>query len=203
MFSYGASPSVMFANISGINIRSMINGSILALLLISAIMIFALRNLKIGLISLVPNLMPAAMAFGLWGITSAKIDLGLSIVLGMSLGIVVDDTIHFLSKYLRARREKEMDAVSAVRYAFSTVGLALIVTSSILVIGFAVLSFSAFSMNSNMALLTAITLAIALIADFLFLPPLLMQLERIDPSVKSEGDLIEEGTPAFAKVSNK
>ena len=97
MFSYGSSPSVMFANISGLNIRSMIKGSLLALLLISGIMIFALRNLKIGLISLVPNLMPAVMAFGLWGVTSGQIDLGLSIVLGMSLGIVVDDSIHFLS----------------------------------------------------------------------------------------------------------
>ena len=109
MFSYGSSPAVMFASISGINIKSMIKGSILALFLISGIMIFALRNLKIGLLSLVPNLMPAIMAFGLWGITSGQIDLGLSIVLGMSLGIVVDDSIHFLTKYLRARREKDMD----------------------------------------------------------------------------------------------
>jgi predicted RND superfamily exporter protein len=201
MFSYGSSPAVMFASISALNIRSMINGSIVALLLISAIMILALRNLKIGLISLIPNLMPAAMAFGLWGLTSARIDLGLSIVLGMSLGIVVDDTVHFLSKYLRARREKNMDSHQAVQYAFSTVGLALIVTSLILVVGFFVLSFSSFSMNSSMALLTAITLAIALLADFLFLPPLLMQLEQIDPSVKKNHEPLE-AVPVLAKISN-
>jgi predicted RND superfamily exporter protein len=199
MFSYGSSPSVMFASISALNIRSMIKGSILALLLISGIMIFALRNLKIGLISLVPNLMPAVMAFGLWGITSGQIDLGLSIVLGMSLGIVVDDSIHFLTKYLRARREKNMNSHEAVRYAFSTVGIALIVTSLILVVGFTVLSFSAFSMNSGMALLTAITLAIALIADFFFLPPLLMRLEALDPSVKKDEEQVE-GVPILAKV---
>jgi predicted RND superfamily exporter protein len=199
MFSYGSSPSVMFANISGLNIRSMIKGSLLALFLISGIMIFALKNLKIGLISIIPNLMPAVMAFGLWGITSGQIDLGLSIVLGMSLGIVVDDSIHFLSKYLRARREKEMNSHEAVRYAFSTVGVALIVTSLILVVGFTVLSFSAFSMNSGMALLTAITLAIALLADFLFLPPLLMRLEALVPSVKRDSDQIE-GVPVLAKV---
>jgi predicted RND superfamily exporter protein len=200
MFSYGSSPSVMFASISGINIRSMIKGSILALFLISGIMIIALRNLKIGLISLVPNLMPAVMAFGLWGITSGQIDLGLSIVLGMSLGIVVDDSIHFLTKYLRARREKDMNSHEAVRYAFSTVGIALVVTSLILVVGFTVLSFSAFSMNSGMALLTAITLAIALFADFFFLPPLLMRLEALDPSVKSDEDQVE-GIPVLAKVT--
>jgi predicted RND superfamily exporter protein len=199
MFSYGSSPSVMFANISGLNIRSMIKGSLLALFLISGIMIFALKNLKIGLISLIPNLMPAVMAFGLWGITSGQIDLGLSIVLGMSLGIVVDDSIHFLTKYLRARREKDMNSHEAVRYAFSTVGVALIITSLILVVGFTVLSFSAFSMNSGMALLTAITLAIALLADFFFLPPLLMRLEALDPSVKTDGDLVE-GVPVLAKI---
>jgi len=202
MFSYGSSPSVMFASISGLNIKSMIKGSILALFLISGIMIFALRNLKIGLISIVPNLMPAVMAFGLWGITSGQIDLGLSIVLGMSLGIVVDDSIHFLTKYLRARREKDMNSHEAVRYAFSTVGIALIVTSLILIVGFTVLSFSAFSMNSGMALLTAITLAIALLADFFFLPPLLMRLEALDPSVKSEEDQVE-GVPVLAKIHNK
>jgi predicted RND superfamily exporter protein len=199
MFGYGSSPSVMFANISGLNIRSMIKGSLLALFLISGIMIFALKNLKIGLISIIPNMMPAVMAFGLWGITSGQIDLGLSIVLGMSLGIVVDDSIHFLSKYLRARREKDMNSHEAVRYAFSTVGIALIVTSLILVVGFTVLSFSAFSMNSGMALLTAITLAIALIADFFFLPPLLMRLEALDPSVKRDSDRVE-GVPVLAKV---
>jgi predicted RND superfamily exporter protein len=200
MFSVGASPSVMFANISRINIRSMINGSIIALLLISGMMIFALRSLKIGLISLIPNLMPAAMAFGLWGIISGKIDIGLSIVMGMTLGIVVDDTIHFLSKYLRARRESNMEPEDAVRYAFSTVGWALVVTSFILVIGFFVLSFSAFSMNGNMAKLTAITLAIALIADFLFLPPLLLRLEQFSPVVKKDDELVD-GIPLTAQVS--
>jgi predicted RND superfamily exporter protein len=84
---------------------------------------------------------------------------------------------------LRARREQNLDPAGAVRYAFNTVGRALIVTSLILVIGFTVLSFSSFSMNGNMAKLTAITLAIALIADFIFLPPLLMRLEKVSPAV--------------------
>jgi predicted RND superfamily exporter protein len=117
------------------------------------------------------------MAFGLWGILVGEIGLSLSIVVAMTLGIVVDDTIHFLSKYLRARREKNLSAENAVRYAFSTVGTALWVTTLILVAGFSVLAFSAFKLNSSMGLLTAITIAFALIADFLFLPPLLIKLE--------------------------
>ncbi len=196
MFAYGTGPSIMFSTISGINIKSMINGSVIALILISTLMLFALRSFKIGALSLVPNLMPAAMGFGLWGLTNGNIDVGLSIVMGMTLGIVVDDSVHFLIKYIRARREYGMNPEDAVRYSFSTVGRALVVTSLILVAGFTVLSFSAFAMNGNMAKLTAITLSIALIADFLFLPPLLMKLEKIRPLVKSENEPTGEPVPA-------
>jgi predicted RND superfamily exporter protein len=194
MFAYGTGPAIMFSNISRINIKSMINGSIVALFLISALMLFALRSLKIGLISLIPNLMPAAVGFGLWGITS------LSIVMGMTLGIVVDDSIHFLTKYIRARRDYQMEPEDAVRYSFSTVGRALIVTSLILVTGFTVLSFSSFSMNGNMAKLTAITLSIALLADFIFLPPLLTKLEQFSPLVKSTSKPSVEPIPLKVKA---
>jgi predicted RND superfamily exporter protein len=199
MFSYGSGPAVMFANITGKQINSMIKGSIIALVLISLMMMFALRNTKIGIISLVPNLMPAAVGFGLWGLTEGRIDAGLSIVMGMTLGIVVDDTVHFLSKYLRARRENNLAPDDAVRYAFRTVGRALIVTSLILVVGFTILSFSAFSMNSSMARLTSIVIAVALIADFLFLPPLLMKLEGFKPSVPEPQRI---GEPAPVKIKS-
>ena len=173
----GASPSVMFAYIGMKNIISMLGGTTIALILISLILIVALRSLKYGLLSLIPNLVPAGMAFGIWYLISGEIGLGLSIVTAMSLGIVVDDTIHFLSKYLRARREKGLSAEDAVRYAFSTVGIALWVTSVALVAGFLVLSTSSFALNADMGLLTAIVIALALIVDFLFLPPLLIYLD--------------------------
>jgi predicted RND superfamily exporter protein len=183
MFSYGSGPSVMFANITGKQINSMIKGTLIALVLISFMMIFALRNLKIGIISLIPNLMPAMVGFGLWGLLVGRVDAGLSIVMGMTLGIVVDDTVHFLSKYLRARREQNLSPDDATRYAFHTVGKALIVTTLIISAGFFILSFSSFAMNSNMAKLTSIVIGIALLADFLFLPPMLMKLEGVSASV--------------------
>jgi len=95
----------------------------------------------------------------------------------MSLGIVVDDTVHFLSKYLRARREKGLSSEDAVRYAFTTVGKALAVTSVVLVAGFLILSQSSFELNAGMGLLTAIVIAFALFADFLLLPSILMKIE--------------------------
>ena len=178
MKSSGASPSMMFAYIGQRNIRSMLTGTSIALVLISLILIFALRSMKIGLISLVPNLAPAAMGFGLWGLLYGQVGLGLSVVMGLTLGIVVDDTVHFLSKYLRARREQGLSSEDAVRYAFHTVGIALLVTTLVLIAGFMVLHQSAFKLNSDMGLLTAITIGLALIADFIFLPPLLMKVDK-------------------------
>ena len=174
----GSSPTLMFAHIGKRNVSSMLVGTTLALVLISFILVLALRSRRIGLISLAPNLIPAGMAFGLWGLMVGQVGMSLSVVAGMTLGIVVDDTVHFLSKYLRARREKGLDEKEAVRYAFNTVGVALWVTSLVLVMGFWVLSQSHFALNSDMGAMAAITIAIALIMDFLFLPPLLMKLEE-------------------------
>jgi len=174
----GASPTIMFSHIGFRNIRAMLTGTTVALVLISLILVVALRSVKIGLISLIPNLVPAGMAFGLWAIIDGRVGLALSIVTGMTLGIVVDDTVHFLSKYLRARREMGLTAEDAVRYAFRTVGLALLATSVVLALGFLVLTRSAFTLNADMGLMTAITILFALIADFLLLPTLLMTFDR-------------------------
>ena len=178
MHATGSGPMIMFAHISRLNIRSMLQGSTLALIGISLLMIVALRSIRLGLISLIPNLIPAAIAFGVWGATSGVVNIGLSIVIGMTMGIVVDDSIHFMSKYRRARREKNLNEAEAVRYAFSSVGIALVVTSVILVVGFGILSTSAFDMNAGMGKMTAITIVVALLVDFFFLPPLLMVLDK-------------------------
>jgi len=178
LLTYGASPTVMFSHIGTRNIRSMLGGVVIALILISLLLMVALRSWRYGLVSLIPNLAPAGMAFGLWALIDGEIGLGVSIVAAMTLGIVVDDTVHFLSKYLRARREQGLDAAQAVRYAFRTVGVALWVTSVALIGGFLVLATSSFEINSSMGLLASIVIAFALVCDFLFLPPLLMHLDK-------------------------
>lgn len=172
-----ASATLMFAHIGKRNVESMLVGTTLALVLISFILMLALRSFKVGLISLAPNLLPAGMAFGLWGLMVGQVGMSLSVVTGMTLGIVVDDTVHFLSKYLRARREKGLNAEGAIHYAFNTVGVALWVTSLVLIAGFIVLGQSHFALNADMGKMTAVTIAFALLMDFLFLPPLLMKLE--------------------------
>ncbi len=174
----GTGPTMMFAHIGERNIKSMLLGTTFALILISILLVFAFRSVKIGLLSLIPNLVPAAMGFGLWGIFVGEIGLSLSIVTSMTLGIVIDDTVHFMSKYLRARREIHLSPPDAVRYAFTSVGRALLITSIVLVAGFLVLATSSFELNSGMGLLAAVVISLALVADFLLLPALLMKIEE-------------------------
>lgn len=183
------SPTLMFSNIGQRNSRSMLLGTSVALAAISIILILALRSFKIGIISLIPNLLPAAVGFGLWGIFVGEVGMTLSVVTGMSFGIVVDNTVHFLSKYLRAKREKNLIPEDAVRYAFRTVGNALVITTSTLIIGFLALATSSFSLNADMGLLTAVVIAVALAAVFLLLPPLLLKIEEKDsaPSTDAPG----------------
>jgi hypothetical protein len=100
----------------------------------------------------------------------------------VALGIIVDDTVHFLSKYVRARREQGKSPEDAVRYSFHTVGTALWVTSLILVAGFIVLSYSGFRMNAHLGLMTTLAILSALAADFLFLPALLVKLDKTAPA---------------------
>ncbi|TOB78367.1 RND transporter [Vibrio parahaemolyticus] len=172
-----SSPSLMFAHIGETNMASMLSTLPITLVLISALLIFALRSVRLGLISLMPNIAPAVIGFGLWALISGEINLGLSVVVTLTLGIVVDDAVHFLSKYQRARREGQT-AEQAVRYAFHTVGRALWITTVVLVAGFSVLAMSSFRLNADMGQLSAIVIFIALVVDFLFLPTLLMLFDK-------------------------
>ena len=181
MTASGIGPAIMFAYISDLNIRSMLVGTFLAVVLISAILVGVLRSPKLGSISLVPNLLPAGLAFGAWGFFVGELNMAVSMVSGMTLGIVVDDTIHFLTKYKRGRLEQGLDAPDAIRYAFSHVGQAIVATSIILIAGFSVLATSDFALNSLMALLTAIAIFMAVVADFLLLPALLIMLDSKKP----------------------
>ncbi|MCM8526240.1 MAG: MMPL family transporter, partial [Lentisphaeraceae bacterium] len=100
MQTHAASPAIMFAHISDSNINSMLFGTLWAMLIISFCLAIALKSVSFGIMSLVPNFIPAILAFGFWGIINGQIGLGLSVVVCMTLGIVVDDTVHFLSKYM-------------------------------------------------------------------------------------------------------
>jgi len=175
---YDSSGTVMFAHLSVNNSYSSLISTGIALILISFVLTFALKSLKMGFVSLLVNIAPAALAFGVWGLLVGQIGLSISVAVGMTLGIVVDNTVHFLSKYLNARREQGLSTESAIRYAFSHVGTALLVCNAVLISGFLVLAQSDFMLNRDMGYFTALTFALALVVDFLFLPPFLMFIEK-------------------------
>ena len=174
MHAIGVSPTVMFAKLGFRQADSMVQGNIIALLLISLVLMIALKSFKMGAISLIPNLTPVIIGFGFWALYLGEINTGMVVVFGMTLGIIVDDTVHFMSKFLRARRELNYNAKDAVIYAFETVGRALVITTIVLVCGFTVLSTSPFALNSYMARITVIIITAALVIDFILLPSILV-----------------------------
>lgn len=177
----GASPALMFSHIGRRNIESMLTGNVVALIVISLSLVLVFRTVKIGLTSMIPNLVPIAMAFGIWGFVVGRVGLGLSVVTCITMGIIVDDTIHFLSKYLHARRVLGRMPEDAIRYAFSTVGLAVWVLSLVLVAGFLVLALSTFKLNAELGVMAAGTFALGIFVEFMLVPPLLLWIERHAP----------------------
>jgi len=169
--------SVAFAHVTERNIRSMLRGTVIAMALISLILILVFRSLYLGAVSLVPNFVPAAMSFGMWGHLVGHVGLASSVVVAVAFGIIVDDTIHFLSKYVKSRQEG-LHATEAVRAAFQTVGRALATTTAVLSAGFLVFALSGFEISWALGLLVAITITFALAADFLLLPTLLIATDR-------------------------
>ncbi len=185
MHSIGASPALMFAHIGKRNFISMMYGFAAGIGLVMITLVIAFRSFRYGLISLIPNVTPIMLGFGLWGVFVGEVGLGLSVVGSLTLGVVVDDTIHYMSKYLRGRREVGLSPEDSIRYVFKNVGTAMTVLSIVLVAGFLVLAFSTFRVNADLGMLTAMTFAIALVADFLFLGPLLLTLEKRNEKVSA------------------
>lgn len=171
-------PPVMFSYIAKRNIESNFLSLPFCMAGISLLLLPGLRSWKMGLLTLIPNLVPLGMAFGAWYLVNGEIIFTMAVVMNMVVGIIVDDTIHFISKYLRGRREYRLGQEDAIRYAFHEAGSAMIVTTLILSSGFAVLATSAFLPNSTMSLLTTIAIVLALPVDLLLLPMLVLLVDR-------------------------
>ena len=198
---YAASPNIMFSHIGKRNVDGMVAGVGYALIIICLIMVTVLRSIKLGTLSIIPNIVPIGAAFGIWGFFSGNVGISIGTAVGMILGIVIDDTVHFLSKYQRARREKNYSPEQAVDYAFSTVGTALWVTTFVLCAGFMILAVSEFNMNAYMGIFTAMTIALALVFDFFTLPALLLKIDKTkskaDVSVSDSKRMNEDEVPGI------
>lgn len=168
--------TIAFARISKRNNTQMLYGFLTALCLISLTLMITLRSLRYGLVSLVPNLIPALLGFGFWGLAVGEVNLGSTVVTTMTFGIVVDDTVHFLMHFMRSKR-RSRSTPEALEDTFEFVGSSIAVSSIAMVVGFAIMSASGFAINQHIGLLTAIVIVFALICDLLLLPALLKLLQ--------------------------
>lgn len=166
---------VMFSLLMNQAIPGMIWSMVLSLGLITITMTVGFKSLKLGLLSMIPNVWPVLFLYGALGLTGFVVDLSVSVVAMITLGIAVDDTIHFLAKFLRAYHSKP-DVKEAILHTLRETGGALIMTSVILVVGFGILIFSGFRINANVGLLSAIIIALALLADFVITPAVIITL---------------------------
>ena len=173
-----AGAALIMAHIGQRNVSTLLVGITVTLFCISMILVVFLRSLRLGLISLVPNFVPAILGFGVWGLAFGEVGVTVALAFVMTFGIVIDDSVHFLSKYRHARKSDRLPPDEAVRYAFRTVGRALTTTTVVLVAGFLILASSPFVPMAEGALLMAMIVAFALVTDFLLLPPLLMASDR-------------------------
>ena len=187
MHAKPTSAAVMFTYISERNMQNMVIGTILAIAAIAFIMMFALRSARLGTLSLVPNGLPILTTFGAWALLVGEVGFSVATVASISLGIIVDDTVHWLSKYVRARDERNLSVEDSIRYAFHNVGMAIVVNTIILAAGFLVMTTSAFKMNVDLGLMTILSIFGALILDFLFLPALLL-IGRSKEQPQIDGD---------------
>lgn len=186
----GTGMDLIFSYLSSNNIRDIIYGSLAGLTLIALILCYALKSFKLGLISLIPNLLPLLIAYGIWGFIDGKISIAVSVVMSISLGIIVDDTVHFLSKYQYAKNILSYRPNQALEYVFQTVGPALIITTLVLVSGFLLMLLASFVPSQSMGLLLSLVLSIALLVDFLLLPALMLFIEPA-PITEKKAALLE------------
>lgn len=147
-----------------------------AIILISILMIIVLRSWKLGLLSLLPNVIPLFYGVGIMTILQRPIDIGTSLVVSVCLGIAVDDTVHFLTHY-RFLLKDGISPMEALKKVMKHTAPALTYTTVILAIGFGVFAFADFVPNVNFGVLCAIILSAALFIDLVFLPAILLKFK--------------------------
>lgn len=189
MHAIGSGATVIFAHQSDVNIQGMIKGTALSLAMICVVVFLAMRNVRYGLISVLPNVLPAVFAFGAWTLLVGQAGMEVSIVVSATLGVIVDNCVHFMVKYLKARDELGFSPDESVLYAYQNVGSALIFTSVTLLAGYLVLTLSSFSLNSSLGLMSAMTVAAALLVINLLLPAIILTLDKQEDEVSDMDNL--------------
>ena len=162
-------PVVLYATIIDTLTEGQIRSLGLAFLIITLLMGLYMRSLRIGLISMIPNLFPVLFVLGVMGWAGISLNVVTVMIASIALGIAVDDTIHYLARY-RIESNKTGDRVEAMRRTMLHTGKAIVFTSVVMAGGFWVICFSDFRPNIYLGLLTGVAMIAALLGDLLLLP---------------------------------
>ncbi|MDG1460095.1 MAG: MMPL family transporter [Luminiphilus sp.] len=169
--------TILYARLNNTISKQLLEGFTVSFLLITLTMLVGLRSVRYGLISIAPNLLPPAVVFGVWGLFVGQLSPYILMLFSISIGLVVDDSVHVLSKYMAARKAGEKPD-EAVRYSLDKAGSAITITTAALAMGTFILVFSNTYYYQNVALMLTPIIVVALLLDLLFLPPLLVKLDR-------------------------
>ncbi len=169
--------SILFARLDRAISIELLQGFAVSFLLITGTLLIGLRSVRYGLLSIIPNLFPATIVFGFWGLWNGQLSPYILMLFSISIGLVVDDSVHVLSKYIKARRDGEPPE-SAVQYSLGKAGPAITITTISLALSTFILIFSNTFYYENVALMLTPIIVMALLLDLLFLPPLLVRFDN-------------------------
>lgn len=169
--------SILFARLDQAITTELMKGFSLSFVLITITMMIGLASVKYGLLSIMPNIFPATIVFGVWGLFVGELSPYILMLFSISIGLVVDDSVHILSKYIVGRRRGDAPE-EAVDYSLDKAGSAITITTLSLAVGTFVLVLSNTFHFQNVALLLTPIIVVAWLLDLLFLPPLLIKFDR-------------------------
>lgn len=169
--------SILFARLEHSISVQLLQGFTLSFLLITATLLVGLKSVRYGLLSIMPNLFPATIVFGFWGLFVGQLSPYILMLFSISIGLVVDDSVHVLSKYIVGRREGQTPE-EAVQYSLEKAGPAITITTLSLAVGTFILVLSNTFYYQNVALLLTPIIIVAWLLDLLFLPPLLVRFDN-------------------------
>jgi len=171
--------SILFSYIGQRNIDQMLKGTLLALLAVSILLFFLFRSFVLGVFATLANFIPPVAALGGWALIVGEVGMAVAAIVAVTLGIVVDDTIHLIEALRRERKGKDVDHSQAILNAMKHSGPGILITTIVLVAGFSCLAISGFQINAWMGLMTAIVISLALVFDFLFLPSVVYKTRKL------------------------
>ncbi|OFZ26804.1 MAG: hypothetical protein A2381_06595 [Bdellovibrionales bacterium RIFOXYB1_FULL_37_110] len=168
-----AGTTALVAGMDGYIVSTFVSSMLMAILLVSILMAIFFKSIKLGILSMIPNVMPPLIGAGFMTLAGIHIDVGTILITSVCLGIAVDDTIYFLANYNRLTRSG-ISSYDAVFDIFQNTGSALIWTTVTLVVGFGCFLFGSFIPNVHFGVMTAIILGFALILDLVLTPAILL-----------------------------